>query len=151
MELLSWSFKSTQPQRIISGLKETFIKRYTAERTNKAELRPQEESDMLWIRQGSVRHARYHSHPLHPACIHPSWKMSCRWTLMSLGWLERLTLWVLHINSIQVQVTTSSTLIMLQLQLKTTMTSQVIIRSLITIVLVMWWLSSTAAMATTAE
>ena len=30
-------FKPSQPQRIISGLKETFIKRYTVERTNKAE------------------------------------------------------------------------------------------------------------------
>ena len=30
---------------IISGLKETFIKRYTVERTNKAELRPQEQSE----------------------------------------------------------------------------------------------------------
>ena len=47
MELLSWSFKSTQPQRIISGLKETFIKRYTAERTNKAETRPKEQSEKV--------------------------------------------------------------------------------------------------------
>ena len=34
-----------QPQRIISGLKETFIKRYTVERTNKAEIRPEEHSE----------------------------------------------------------------------------------------------------------
>ena len=30
---------------IISGLRETIIKRYIAERTNKAEIRPEEQSD----------------------------------------------------------------------------------------------------------
>ena len=36
----------TQPQRIISGLRETFIKRlYTVERTNKAEIRLEEQSE----------------------------------------------------------------------------------------------------------
>ena len=30
---------------IISGLKETFIKRYIAERTDKAEIRPEEQSE----------------------------------------------------------------------------------------------------------
>ena len=30
---------------MISGLKETFIKRYVAERTNKAEIRPEELSE----------------------------------------------------------------------------------------------------------
>ena len=34
-QLVSWCFKPSQPQRIISGLKESFIKRYIAERTNK--------------------------------------------------------------------------------------------------------------------
>ena len=34
-----------EPQRIISGLKETFIKRYIVERTNKAEIQPEEQSD----------------------------------------------------------------------------------------------------------
>ena len=38
-------FKPIQPPRIISGLKETFIKKYTAERTNKAEIRPEEQSE----------------------------------------------------------------------------------------------------------
>ena len=37
--LVSWCFKPSQPQRIISGLKETFLKRYVVERTNKAEIR----------------------------------------------------------------------------------------------------------------
>ena len=44
-KLVSWRFKPTQPQRIISGLKETFIKRYIAERTNKAKIRPEEQSE----------------------------------------------------------------------------------------------------------
>ena len=43
--LLTWCFKLSQPQRIISGLKETFIKRYTVQRTNKAEIRPEEQSE----------------------------------------------------------------------------------------------------------
>ena len=37
-------FKPKQPQRIISGLRETFIKRCIAERTNKAEIRLEEQS-----------------------------------------------------------------------------------------------------------
>ena len=45
-ELVSWCFKPSQPQRIISGLKETFIKRYTVERTNKEEIRPEEQSEI---------------------------------------------------------------------------------------------------------
>ena len=43
--LVSWYFKPSQPQRIISGLKETVIKRYIAERTNKAEIKPEEQSE----------------------------------------------------------------------------------------------------------
>ena len=43
--LVSWCFKSSQPQRITSGLRETFIKRYIVERINKAELRPEEQSE----------------------------------------------------------------------------------------------------------
>ena len=42
---MSWCFKSSQPQRIISRLKETFKKTYIAERTDKAERRPEEESE----------------------------------------------------------------------------------------------------------
>ena len=42
---VNWCFKPSQPQRITSGLKETFIKRYTVERTNKAEIRPEEQSE----------------------------------------------------------------------------------------------------------
>ena len=43
--LVSLCFKLCQPQRIISGLRETFIKRYILERTNKAEIRPEEQSE----------------------------------------------------------------------------------------------------------
>ena len=45
--LVSWCFKSSQPQRIISGLRETFAKRYIVERTNEAEIRPEEQSEKL--------------------------------------------------------------------------------------------------------
>ena len=41
--IVSWCFKPSQPQKIISGLKETFIKRYIVERTNTAEIRPKEQ------------------------------------------------------------------------------------------------------------
>ena len=37
--LVSWCFKHSQPLRITSGLRETFIKRYIVERTSKAEIR----------------------------------------------------------------------------------------------------------------
>ena len=37
LSLSYWCFTPTQPQRIISGLRKTFIKRYIVERTNKAE------------------------------------------------------------------------------------------------------------------
>ena len=43
--LVSWCFKPGQPQRIILGLKETFIKRYIVERTKKAEIRPKEQPE----------------------------------------------------------------------------------------------------------
>ena len=45
--LVSWCFKPSQPHRIISGLKETFIKRYIVERTNKAEIRTEEQSEKV--------------------------------------------------------------------------------------------------------
>ena len=44
-ESVSWCFKPSQSQRIISGLKKIFIKRYILERTNKAEKRPKEQSE----------------------------------------------------------------------------------------------------------
>ena len=34
----SWCFKPSQPQRIMSGLRKTFTKRYIVERTNKADI-----------------------------------------------------------------------------------------------------------------
>ena len=40
-----WCFKPSQPKRIIPGLRETFINRYTVERTKKAEIRPEEQSE----------------------------------------------------------------------------------------------------------
>ena len=42
--LVNWCFEPSQSLGIISGLKETFIKRYVVERTNKAELRAEEQS-----------------------------------------------------------------------------------------------------------
>ena len=41
--VVSWCFKPGQPHRIISGLRETFLKkRHIVDRTNKAEIRPEE-------------------------------------------------------------------------------------------------------------
>ena len=40
--LVGWYFKPSQPLGIMSGLKETFKKKYMVERTNKAEIRPEE-------------------------------------------------------------------------------------------------------------
>ena len=45
IKLVSWWFKPSQPQKIISGLRETFIKKYIVERTNKAEIRPEEQCE----------------------------------------------------------------------------------------------------------
>ena len=44
LQLVSWCFKPSQPQRIISELRETSKKRYIVERTNKAEIRPKDQS-----------------------------------------------------------------------------------------------------------
>ena len=44
-KLVNWCFELSQPLGIISGLKETFIKRHIVERTNKAEIRPEEQSE----------------------------------------------------------------------------------------------------------
>ena len=44
---LNWCFEPSQPLGIISGLKETFIKRYKVERTNKAEISPEEQSEKM--------------------------------------------------------------------------------------------------------
>ena len=43
-QLVNWCFEPSQPLGIISGLKETFVKRHVVERTNKAEIRPEEQS-----------------------------------------------------------------------------------------------------------
>ena len=41
---MNWCFVPSQPLFIISGLKGTFIKIYTVESTNEAEIRPEEQS-----------------------------------------------------------------------------------------------------------
>ena len=43
--LVSWCFKPSQPQRIISGLRETFIKKYIVERINEAEIKTEEQNE----------------------------------------------------------------------------------------------------------
>ena len=40
-------FELSQPLEIISGLKERFIKRHIVERTNKAEIRPEEQREKM--------------------------------------------------------------------------------------------------------
>ena len=42
-KLVNWCFEPSQPLGIISWLKETFIKRYIVETTNKTEMRPEEQ------------------------------------------------------------------------------------------------------------
>ena len=44
---MDWCLKPGQPQRIISGLTEAFRKRCIAERTNKAKIRPEEQSEKV--------------------------------------------------------------------------------------------------------
>ena len=48
--LVSWCFKPSKLQRIISGLRETFIKRYVVERTNKAKIRPEEQWEIGFVK-----------------------------------------------------------------------------------------------------
>ena len=43
--LVNWCLESSQPLGIISGLKETFIKRHVVERTKRAEVGPEEQSE----------------------------------------------------------------------------------------------------------
>ena len=45
IELVNLWFEPSQLLRIMSGLKETFINRHIVERTNKAEIRPEEQSE----------------------------------------------------------------------------------------------------------
>ena len=44
-ELAGWCFKLSQLKGILSGLKETFIKRYLDEKTDKTEIRPEEQRE----------------------------------------------------------------------------------------------------------
>ena len=43
--LVNWCFEPSKPLEIISELKKNFIKRHTVERTNKAEIRQDEQSE----------------------------------------------------------------------------------------------------------
>ena len=43
--MVNLCFEPSQPLGIISGLRETFIKRHIVERNNKAEIKPEEESE----------------------------------------------------------------------------------------------------------
>ena len=55
-QLAGWCFKPSQPQRIISGPKETFVKRYyIVERTSKTEIRPEEQSEKAESCQEKLR------------------------------------------------------------------------------------------------
>ena len=49
IKFVSWCFKPSQSQRFMSGLRETLIKRYVVERTNKAEVRPEGQSEKAEI------------------------------------------------------------------------------------------------------
>ena len=53
-KLVRWCFKPNQPQAIISELKETSIKRYIVERTNKTEIRPEEQSENVESRRKNL-------------------------------------------------------------------------------------------------
>ena len=53
---VSWCFKPSQPQRIVSGQKETFIERYIVGRTNKAGIRPEEQSKKAEIFRENLWH-----------------------------------------------------------------------------------------------
>ena len=44
-QLVSWCFKPSQPQGLISGLEETFVKRCVVERTNKGKIKPEEQTE----------------------------------------------------------------------------------------------------------
>ena len=53
-KLVNWCSEPSQPLGIIPGLKETFMKRYIVERTNKAELRPKEQSEKTENYRGNL-------------------------------------------------------------------------------------------------
>ena len=52
--LVNWCFEPSPPLGIISGLKETFISRYIVERTNKADIRPEEQSKKMESRRENL-------------------------------------------------------------------------------------------------
>ena len=47
VKLVNWCFEPSQSLGITSGLKETFMKRYIVERTNKAEKNPEKQSEKM--------------------------------------------------------------------------------------------------------
>ena len=44
---VNWCFEPRQPLGIISGLKETFIRKHVVERINKADIRPEDQSEKM--------------------------------------------------------------------------------------------------------
>ena len=54
-ELVNWYFEPSQPPGIISGLKETLMKRYVVERTSKTEMRPEEQSEKTYELSGEFK------------------------------------------------------------------------------------------------
>ena len=46
--------KRSQPQRIISELRETLVKRYLVEKTKKTEIRPEEQSEKAQSRRENI-------------------------------------------------------------------------------------------------
>ena len=49
--VVSWCFEPSQPLEIILRLKENFIKRHIVQRTNRAEIRPEEQGENTEICQ----------------------------------------------------------------------------------------------------
>ena len=70
--LASWCFKPSQPQRISSGLRETFIKRYIVERTNKAEIWPEKQSENRWELSGELM--KWKDRNRHKSVIKRGWQ-----------------------------------------------------------------------------
>ena len=73
----------SQPQRITSGLRETFIKGYIAERANKAEIRPEEQSEKAVSCRENLCRAPYDAvcaSLTHYNRFSPPSSLSCAWS-----------------------------------------------------------------------
>ena len=74
---VNWCVEPSKPLGIISGLKETFIERHIVERTNKAELSPQEQSEKTESHKDGVRgHTCWEQHTLFWELPSPPWTHS---------------------------------------------------------------------------